>query len=590
MTVRHDPVDIVTVGAGWTAAMLGARILPSSGLRMVSLEQGPARWTYPHFAHNHDGLRYSARYAMMVDLDRETWTWRPNPSAPSLPMRQYGAFLPGRGVGGAAVHWSAQLWRFLETDFRYRSHHVERYGEAKLPEGAQVQDWPVTYGELEPYYRAFEEDIGASGATGNLRGAIQDQGNPFEAPRSTPFPNPPLQVGAFAELFGRAARSRGLHPFPQPAAILSRAWTDPWGRTRSACIYCGFCTHYGCEVDAKASPVNVHFPVSLETGRHEVRAGCKVLRIETARDGRATGVTYVDGQGEDHFQPAEVVALTAFTLENVRLLLLSRSDAHPDGIGNDRGRVGRNFTYQLYLAPVKGLFEGRRFGMFMGNTCTINILYDFNGDVFDHSDVDFIGGAQIYSSPCERDPVTSAADLGEGFLDRQWGARWKELMRRSWDGIATVNIEGESLPYRDQFLDLDPTYTDRWGRPLLRLTFDWHENDRRVYRFMAQRCTEVLRAMGPSRMAVTEEVPAFNIHDYKSTHPAGGAITGDDPSRSVVNSFGQVWDTPNVFVTGAAMFPQNPGANPTGTIGAMTYRAADALRDRYFDAPMELLG
>ena len=588
MAIRHKKVDVVTVGAGWTAAILAAKLCPA-GYDMVSLEQGASRWTYPDFAHDHDSLRYSVRYAMMVDLARETWTWRPDERSPALPMRQYGSFHPGQGLGGAAIHWSAQLWRFLETDFNYRSHVVERYGESKLPAGSTVQDWPVGYDDLEPYYDAFEYDIGASGATGNLNGEILPGGNPFEAPRSRPYPNPPLEVGAFAELFGRAGEELGLHPFPQPSGITSRAYTDPHGNHRSGCLYCGFCTRFGCEVDAKASPQTTHFPIALATGRYEARMGSKVVRIEVDDHGQATGVTYVDREGREHFQPAELVVVSAFTLENNRLLLLSRSPRHPDGIGNDRGRVGRNYTYQIYPQTVVGVWEGRRLNMYMGNTCTINILYDFNADLFDHSDLDFIGGMQLFSEPCEREPVNSVLGYTTA-SGKTWGAAWKKELGANWDSYAGINTEGESIAYADNFLDLDPHYTDRYGNPLLRLTFDWHENERNMWRFVYARSLEIMERMQPTRIvAKTPEIPDYNIADYQSTHPTGGCIMGADPGDSVTNSYGQVWDTPNVFVTGAALFPQNPGANPTDTVAALAYRTADALRDRYFKAPGELL-
>ncbi|HJU48274.1 MAG TPA: hypothetical protein VJ689_09080, partial [Gaiellaceae bacterium] len=158
MAKTHAKVDVVTIGAGWTSAILGAKLCPA-GHDVVALEQGSKRWTYPDFAHDHDSLRYSVRYAMMVDLARETWTWRPNPRAPALPMRQYGSFNPGEGLGGAAIHWSAQLWRFMETDFVHRSHIVERYGADRLPAGSTMQDWPLVYDDLEPYYDAFEYDL-----------------------------------------------------------------------------------------------------------------------------------------------------------------------------------------------------------------------------------------------------------------------------------------------------------------------------------------------------------------------------------------------------------------------------------------------
>ncbi|HMQ31793.1 MAG TPA: GMC family oxidoreductase, partial [Chloroflexaceae bacterium] len=385
MTV-HRKVDVVTVGAGWTAGIL-AQQLTAAGHRVVSLEQGPSRWATPDFEHNHDQLRYSIRNAMMVNLSKETWTWRPNPRLPALPMRQYGAFHPGQGVGGAGIHWAAQVWRFYPSDFRHRSHHVERYGEAKLPAGNRIQDWPLTYEELEPYYDRFEYDTGVSGLAGNLNGVIMEGGNPFEGPRSRPYPLPPLEVTNAGRIFREAARELGLHPFPQANSILSRNYQDMSGRTRSGCIYCGFCVRFGCEVDAKTSAITAHIPMALATGRYEIRTGCKVLRVNLGADGLATGVTYVDAAGNEHVQPADVVVLSAYTLENVRLLLLSRDQRHPDGVGNDRGMVGKNYTYQLVKTPATGIFEGRRLNQFMGNSSLLEIVQDYNADNFDHSDL-----------------------------------------------------------------------------------------------------------------------------------------------------------------------------------------------------------
>ena len=333
-------VDVVTVGAGWTAAILAWK-LTEVGLRVVSLEQGPSRWTDPDFKHDHDPLRFHARHAMMVDLGRETWSWRPNPKLPSLPMRQYGSFNPGQGVGGAAIHWTAQLWRFSPDDFRYRSHHIEKYGEDKLPAGNRIQDWPISYDELEPYYDEFEYDIGASGQAGNINGNIIEGGNPFEGPRSRPYPLPPMPPNIPSVMFADVARNLGYHPFPYPSGITSRAYRDRFGNYRSGCLLCGFCTRYGCEVDAKSSPQTTHLPPALKTGRYEIRTGCKVIRVEQDADGLATGLTYIDPNGEEQFQPAEVVVLSGFTLTNVRMLLVSRGGAHPNGIGNDHGLVAR---------------------------------------------------------------------------------------------------------------------------------------------------------------------------------------------------------------------------------------------------------
>ncbi len=593
-------VDVVTVGAGFAGSIM-AQILTDAGLNVVSLEQGPGRWAAPDFEHDHDPLRYNIRHAMMVNLSQETWTWRPNPVAPTLPMRQYGSFNPGSGVGGAGIHWAAQTWRFLPFDFQYKTHHIERYGQDKLPAGSLVQDWPLTYDELEPYYDLFEYDSGVSGQAGNLNGQIIQGGNVFEGPRKRGYPLPPLVTTIPADMYADASRALGYHPFPQPASITSQAYQDRFGNWRSGCLYCGFCTRYGCEVDAKTSPITTYIPPALKTGRYQIKTNAKVTRVNVGPDGLAVGVTYIDANGVEQDQPADVVILSAFTLSNVRLLLLSQSKAHPNGIGNDRNMVGRHYTYQLSQAPVSGVFEGRRFNQYMGNSCTMNVIYDFYGDNHDHKDLDFIGGARIMCGSGEREPLASVGAMPIGVTSntpgsnnpseasRNWGQGWKDDLRKNWDGVVTMSFEGDILPYEDQFLDLDPIYKDSYGLPLLRLTFDFHQNEHSLYHFIATKCQEIMQKMGPQRLDAKLDLDPYNIYQYQSTHCTGGAIMGSDPGSSVTNKYGQVWDTPNVFVTGAALFPQNPGANPTGTMCALALYAGEAIRNNYFKAPNRLM-
>src|SRR5690606_12642945 len=166
----------------------------------------------------------------------------------------------------------------------------------------------------------------------------------------------------------------------------------------------------------------------------------------------------------------------------------------------------------------------------------------------------------------EREPLTSVGSLPVTG-DRNWGAPWKEALR-DWDAVVGIGIQGESLPYDDHRLDLDPTYVDVFGDPLLRITFDWRDNDRRLYAFIAERCVEMMQAMDPTEMSSTDELDPYEIANYQSTHNTGGAIMGTDPGDSVTDRYGRVWDTPNVFVTGATLYPQNPGMNPTGTLCA----------------------
>ena len=584
---KQPKVDVVTIGAGWTAGIL-AQQLTAAGMTVVSLEQGPLRTTEENFQHPHDELRYQTRRDMMVDLSQETWTWRPGPSGTALPMRQYGSFNPGKGVGGAGIHWAAQHWRFYPSDFQYRTHHVQKYGEGRLPEGNRIQDWPVTYEDMEPYYDAVDYDIGVSGKAGNLNGRQIEGGNVFEGPRSREYPMKPLANSITANLFAKTTAEMGYHPFPQPAAILTEVYKDLAGNDRGSCLYCGFCTRYGCEVGAKASALVTHIPAALATGKYEIRTESYVFRINVDGDGKATGVSYIDAAGREQEQPADIVIASGFPLTNVKLLLMSRSSVHSSGVGNDHGLVGKNYTYQLGGGGSSGTLPGMKLNQFMGNSCVANLIHDFNADNFDHSDLDFIGGGSISVGGGERNPISSVGSVPTA-SGKTWGQDWKDALRSDWDSIVGIGLQGESLPYDDQFLDLDPNYRDRFGFPLLRLTFDWHENDYNLVRWTSVKRAEILKNMGVQNIKTTPELQPYSIAPYQSTHNTGGAIMGTDPGNSVTNSWGQVWDTPNVFVTGATLFPQNAGMNPTGTVLALAYRTGDGIINRYVNDPGNII-
>ncbi len=168
-------------------------------------------------------------------------TFRNRPAQRALPMRQLGSFLPGTDVGGAGVHWNGQTYRFLPSDFNLRSHYEKRYGRQIIDDDLTVQDWGIGYDELEPHFDFFEKICGIGGVAGNLKGERRPGGNPFEGPRSSEYPNPPMKQSLATTLFARAAASLGHHPFPVPSANMSRAYTNPYGAQLKACMVCGFC-------------------------------------------------------------------------------------------------------------------------------------------------------------------------------------------------------------------------------------------------------------------------------------------------------------------------------------------------------------
>ncbi|GIW03840.1 MAG: hypothetical protein KatS3mg059_0460 [Thermomicrobiales bacterium] len=182
-------------------------------------------------------------------------------------MRQYGSVQSWRRSRWSGSPLGSAVLAVLSVRFPipYAPCSAVR-GEDKLPPGNRIQDWPITYEELEPYYDAWEYDIGVSGKAGNIQGQIQEGGNPFEGPRQREYPLPPLAQSIAADMFTQAAKNLGYHPFPQPSAILSQNYTGLSGRERSGCIYCGFCTRYGCEGYAKGSALTDHIPMALATG------------------------------------------------------------------------------------------------------------------------------------------------------------------------------------------------------------------------------------------------------------------------------------------------------------------------------------
>jgi len=586
MARKLPSVDVVLVGFGWTAAML-AQELTDAGLKVLALERGTWRDTSTDFAVTfaQDELRYYYRKALFQEPAQETLTFRNSANETALPMRELGSFLPASGVGGAGIHWNGQFWRFLPSDFVARSHNIERYGAAAVPDTMTIQDWGVTYDELEPYYDKFERLCGISGKAGNIKGSIQDGGNPFEGARSRDYPNPPMQMTYGPTLFAEAARQIGHKPFACASANMSRAYTNPLGVTLGQCSYCGFCEKYGCGNYSKASPQTTVLPVLMRKPNFELRTGSEVIRINHDKDSkRATGVTYVTEQGEEFEQPAEIVIMCAFILHNAHLLLTS-------GIGTPydpqtgQGVIGKNYAYQI-VSSVDVFFDDKIINPFIGAGALGMAIDEFNGDNFDHTGLGFVGGGYIAlwntnGRPIETHPVPDGTP--------KWGGKFKKAVAENYLKSAAIATHGAVMSHRANHLDLDPTYRDIHGRPLMRMTFDYTDNEHKMSDYLTDRATDIAKAMKAREFHAKKREGHYSIVPYQTTHNTGGAIMGSDPKSSALNRYLQSWDLHNLFVMGASAFPQNPGYNPTGTIGALTYWAADAIKNQYLKNPGPLV-
>jgi gluconate 2-dehydrogenase alpha chain len=578
-------VDVVTIGVGLTGSIL-AKELTDAGLKVVGLERGPYRVTVPDFTHPriHDELRWSSRFEMFQDLSQGTVTFRNSSDQVALPMRQYGSFLPGDGLGGAAVHWNGQTWRFAPYQFTIRSSTTARYGADAIAADCTIQDWGVTYEELEPFYDQFEYTCGISGKAGNLGGQLIAGGNVFEGSRTREYPTPALPPGYSQELFQGATESLGLHPFPGPAANMSQTYTNPYGVTLGPCNFCGYCERFACEWFAKSSPQTTILPLLLNSDRYELRTGARVVKINLDSTGKkAVSVTYVDAQGKEYEQPADLILLTAYQLHNVHLLLLSGIGT-PYDPATGQGVVGRNYSYQIGGGITAFYDSNTFFNPFIGAGAWSTVASDYNDDNFDHAGLGFIGGGHISTGfsggrPIGYHPVPPGTP--------QWGSAWKAAVAAHYQSTMGIGGSGAVLSYRDNHLDLDPTYKDPLGLPLLRMTFDYHDNELRVSDFLVNRAAEIARALDPAPQQIVAGNRGlhYSIVPYQSTHNIGGAIMGADPSTSAVNKYLQSWDVSNLFVIGASAFPQNASYNPTGTVGALAYWAADAIKTKYMPNP-----
>jgi gluconate 2-dehydrogenase alpha chain len=587
MATRLKEVDAVMVGMGWTGAIL-ARELSKAGLSVVGLERGPDRTPGENFILPaiRDELRYVQRLELMQDNSVDTITFRNASTEQALPIRRFGAFLPGEGVGGSGIHWGALHWRFTPSDFRIKSHLSERYGAKAIPEDMTIQDWPVSYEELEPYYDKFDKLCGASGKAGNLKGKIVEDGNPFEGPRSDDYPNKPIKSAAPSLMFADAAKSLGYHPFPAPVAIASAPYKNSEGITLGECQYCGYCNRIGCEANAKASANTTILPVLRDERKFELRTRAFVTNLVYDKPSKkVTGIVYTDMRtGEEYEQPANIVVLSSYVFGNTQALLLA-GISEPYDRATGRGVVGRNYCYQ-FEAGAAAFFEEREWNTYMGSAGVGMCIDDFNGENFDHSGLGFFGGGYFFCGQAAAPPIAGRA-VPHG--TPRWGSEWKRATVKWYHRFARFNTQGSVYANRENFMDLDPTYKDAFGRPLIRMTYNGTENDHKMSRYLLGKLEGIIKAMNPTHYEMHPRPRNFTIVPYQSTHNTGGTMMGADPKSSVVNRYLQAWEADNLFIMGASVFPQQHGYNPTGTLGALAYWSANAIIGQYLKSPGPLV-
>jgi len=539
--VNCKHVQAVIVGAGAGGGVV-AKELSAAGLQVVVLERG--KWYSAADCRKDDlhnqrtpvlgngfGPEEEGNPRVLVDERGE------HALDPSDPAYSNNAAC----VGGGTFSYGAMAWRFMEKDFRMRT----TYGPVA---GSTLEDWPIGYDELEPYYEKAEWEMGVSG---------DDINNIFKGPRKKPLPMPPLAPNKEYRVLHPAAQRLGWHPFDIP--MLRN--TVPYNGRRS-CMRCRWCVGFACEVDARTGTHNTVIPTALATGNCELRTGCMTKEILLDNRGRARGVAYFDANGRLHEQTADLVIVCGGAIESARLLLNTRHKLFPNGLGNRYDWVGRNLQGHSYTGAI-GLFDFDTYDD-LGPGASIAIC-DHN-----HGNPGLAGGG-LLANEFIRLPYQFMG------LVPPWVARWgpghKEFVRTAYRRTISVQGPVQEMPLFDARVQVDPRVKDRWGIPVARLSGHKHPHTIEIARFMAGKAQDWLKEAGA--INIWRRIPGPGLSGGQ--HQAGTCRMGNDPRTSVVDRDCRIHDIDNVYVIDASNHVTNGGFNPALTILANAYRASGNL-------------
>jgi choline dehydrogenase-like flavoprotein len=544
MALKHVNAAIVGAGAGGGVV---AKELATAGFSVVLLERG--KW-YSAADCRKDDL-FNQRTQVLgakfgPDEERDPRVLVDPQGRESIVSPSDGGYSNNAAcVGGGTFSYGAMAWRFHEKDFRMRS----TYGAV---EGSTLDDWPISYQDLEPYYEKAEWEMGVSGDV---------SGDPFKAPRRKDLPMPPLSPNREYQILHPAAKKLGLHPFDIPMLRNSVPYNG-----RRACMRCRWCVGFACELSARTGTHNTVIPAALATGNCELRTQCMTKEILLDDRGRAIGVAYFDANDRLQEQPADLVIVCGGAVESARLLLNTRHKLFPNGLGNRYDQVGRNLQSHSYASAI-GLFEQETYDD-LGPGASIAVS-DFN-----HGNPGLVGGGMI-ANEFIRLPYQFLGLVPPWISG--WGREHKEFVASAFRRTISVMGPAQEMPLADSRVQVDAKVRDHWGIPVARLSGTRHAHTIEIARFLAGKCEDWLKAAGAAQ--TWKRAPGKSLSGGQ--HQAGTCRMGNDPKTSVVDRDCRIHDVDNVYVIDASVHVTNGGFNPALTILANAYRAsANLIRAR----------
>ena len=513
-----EKVDVVIVGAGASGSVYAA-VMAKQGKKVVVLEQGPD-W-------------------QLSDLiSSDIWGRRVKPAGGPFTLEgrnpvSYG-FQGGWGVGGAALHYFANFPRLLPNDFKIKSEH------------GRAQDWPISYQDVAPYYDKVARDVGVSGDA---------KAEEIWRPAGEPYPMPPMKTFRNGQVWLKGFEAVGIRMVPAAVGMNS---TDYKGRP--ACIYDGWC-HVGCPIGALANPLVTYLADAKKAGA-EVRPSSTVTRVLTNSQGtRVTSVEYYDQKKERQVQEASVVVLAAWAAQNPRMLLNSATDKHAKGLANSNGLVGK-YMMTHFSSGTFAIFD-EDVENHMGTTGAQYMSYDRYGKT---SHKEGFGSSFIIAGA-----ALKTSGLG-GFANARldlFGADLQGFMKRAARGFTRIVAFGEELPNIENRIEL-VSDKDEFSMPLAKIIHNYDKDAEAVWNANFDEGLDIAKA--------TNAKEAWSARGNMPTiHLMGGTIMGPGSANSVVNSYGQTHEIPNLYLAGPGIFATAGASNPTYTIFALSLRGAEQL-------------